>query len=118
LWVSRWPFPEYVDHAWGDSWECSLFRNEGAGLASDLIRSAVAVTAWKWPGGAPTLGMITFVDASKIKRKRDPGRCFIRAGFEKIGETKGGKLVFQLDRSKVPPPEIPLGGNLDLWGTA
>ena len=25
--------------------------------------------------------MITFVDADKVRRKRDPGRCYIKAGF-------------------------------------
>ncbi len=25
--------------------------------------------------------MVSFVDATKVRHKRDPGRCFLRAGF-------------------------------------
>lgn len=44
FWVTSWPFAEYVKHAWPGAWVCSAFRNEGAGLSSDLIRQAVAAT--------------------------------------------------------------------------
>ena len=30
--------------------ECSIFRNEGAGVASDLIRAADALADRRWPG--------------------------------------------------------------------
>lgn len=51
-------------------------------------------TARQWE--APALGMVTFVDAGKVKAKRNPGYCYLRAGFEHVGETKGGLLAFQL----------------------
>lgn len=44
VWVTSWPFAEYVRHAWPGAWMCSAFRNEGAGIASDMIRQAVAAT--------------------------------------------------------------------------
>jgi hypothetical protein len=44
LWVTTWPFAQYVKHAWAGAWTCALFRNEGAGLSSELIVQAVAVT--------------------------------------------------------------------------
>jgi hypothetical protein len=72
----------------------SLFRNEGAGLASDLIRAAVWYTATHWD--PPPLGIVSFVDEDKVRKKRDPGRCYKRAGFEHVGYTKGGLLVFQM----------------------
>lgn len=31
LWVSSWPFAEYVRHAWPGAWVNSLFRREGGG---------------------------------------------------------------------------------------
>lgn len=113
LWVSSWPFAEYVLHRWGGAWLCSAFRNEGAGLSSELIRSAVAHTRWHWPE-IPELGMVTFVDASKVRKKRDPGRCFVRAGFVPDGKTKGGLLAFRLPPDLIPDPRPPLGGQLSL----
>lgn len=109
LWVSLWQRPEYVDHAWKDAWVCSLFRNESAGLSSDLIRQAVAATRFGWPC-VPSQGIVTFVDPDRIRRKRDPGRCFLRAGFESCGTTKGGLLAFQLTPEVMPEAEAPVGG--------
>jgi hypothetical protein len=104
LWVTSWPFAQYVRHAWPGAWVNSLFRNEGAGLSSDLIREAVAVTLSVWPE-PPSLGLITFVDADKTRRKRDPGRCYRRAGFHHVGFTAGGLWAFQLLPSEMPTPQ-------------
>jgi hypothetical protein len=101
LWVSSWPFAEYVRHAWAGAWMCSCFRNEGAGLSSELIREAIAVTRSIW-GDPPPLGMVTFVDADKTRRKRDPGRCYVRAGFKPCGMTKGGLHALMLAPEAMP----------------
>ena len=85
-----------------------MFRNEGAGLSSSLIRSAVAITRARWE--APPLGIVSFVDASKVRRKRDPGRCYIRAGFRLVGETKGGLLAFQMTPAEMPDADCSLEG--------
>jgi len=90
-----------------------LFRNEGKDRSSELIREAVAATRSIWPD-VPVLGMVTFVDASKVRHKRDPGRCFLRAGFLRAGETKGGLLAFQLPPQNMPPPSPPLLETLPL----
>lgn len=109
LWVTSWPFAEYVRHAWPGTWINSCFRREGGDhLASDLIRAAVAATRWKWPD-APELGMVTFVDADRVRHKRDPGRCYRHAGFRLVGETKGGLLAWQLLPEDMPEPEPPIG---------
>lgn len=71
-------------------------------LSSDLIKAAVAATIVVWE--PPDLGMVTFVNAAKVRRKRDPGRCFRRAGFLPVGETKGGLLAFQLLPGVMPEP--------------
>ena len=102
VWVTSWPFAEFTKHAWAGAWVNSLFRNEGAGLSSDLIREAVSITRGVWD--APALGMVTFVDARKVKRKRDPGRCYVKAGFRRVGETKGGLVALQLLPAEMPPP--------------
>jgi hypothetical protein len=106
LWVTSWPLAEYVKHAWAGAWVCSCFRNEGTALSSDLIRSAVAVTRWRWPDNP--LGMVTFVDPAKVRRKRDPGRCFLRAGFRPAGRTvDAGLLAFVLELADMPDPTAP-----------
>lgn len=101
LWTSSWPFAEFVKHAWPGAWVNSLFRNEGAGLSSELIREAVAATRAIWPA-IPDLGMVSFVDASKTRHKRDPGRCYRKAGFKHVGFTKGGLHVFQMLGAEMP----------------
>ncbi len=109
-WVTSWPFPEWVKHAWPGAWICSAFRNEGGtGLSSDLVRQAIAATRWTWPD-VPELGMVTFVDASKVRHKRDPGRCFLRAGFISATPrtTKGGLIALQMLPEAMPEPEPPL----------
>ena len=44
FWVTSYPFAQYVRHAWAGAWICSAVRNEGAGVASEMIRDAVAAT--------------------------------------------------------------------------
>ena len=66
VWGTSWPFAEYVKHAWAGAWVCSIFRNEGAGRASEMIVEAVSATR-AFFGDPPPLGMITFVDRRKVK---------------------------------------------------
>jgi hypothetical protein len=94
LWVTSYPFAQFVRHAWAGAMVCSLFRNESQHLSSELIREAVAATRAVWE--PPPLGMVTFVDASKTRRKRDPGRCYVKAGWKRVGFTKGGLIALQL----------------------
>ena len=104
VWVTSWPFAEYVKHRWAGAWVCCMFRNEGPVLSSLLITEAVAATRAVWLA-APELGIVTFVDAGKVRHKRDPGRCFRKAGFVPCGETAGGLVALQLLPDAMPPPE-------------
>lgn len=118
LWVSSWPYAQYVKHAWAGAWVCSLFRNEGHTLSSALIREALAATRWVW-GDPPALGMITFVDTKHTKPKRDPGYCYIKAGFAPVGMTKVNKLVaLQIAPDGIPEAAPPLGAQLSLMEVA
>ena len=111
LWVTSWPFAQYVKHAWPGAWINSCFRKQGgAQIASDMIRDAIAATRWHWRE-IPELGMITFVDADKIRKKAscDVGRCYQEAGFHHCGFTKAGLYAFQLLPEDMPSPEPPLG---------
>lgn len=101
FWVTSWPFAQYVKHAWAGAWVCSAFRNESQNLSSELIREALAATIAVY-GTPPDLGMITFVDTTKTRKKRDPGRCFLRAGFKNVGMTKGGLVALQVRPVDMP----------------
>lgn len=114
FWVTSWPFAEYVKHAWAGAWVCSAFRNErpDAYLSSALITEALAATCFYWR--PPALGMITFVDRDKTRRKRDPGRCYRKAGFREVGETQGGLVALQLLPEQMPEAYAPMGQTLEL----
>lgn len=112
VWVTSWPFAEYVRHAWAGAWVNSLFRNEGDYLSSDLITQAIAATRWYWT--PPKLGLITFVDASKV-RSTNPGYCYKRAGFVRVGMTAGGLIALQMKPEDMPEAEPPIGAQLALF---
>lgn len=117
LWVTSWPFAEYVRHAWAGAWVNSLFRNESDRLSSDLICEAVAHTLAHY-GDAPPLGMVTFVDADKTRAKRDPGYCYRMAGFRHVGFTKGGLWAFQMLPGEMPDPVLASSRQGTLEGVA
>lgn len=115
LWASHWPYAKYVNRKdYKAAWICSIFRNESSRLSSDLIRQAIAATRWKW-GEPPADGMITFVDVGKVRRKRDPGRCFRRVGFKPAGETLSGLLILRLAPQDMPAAALPEAAQLRLW---
>lgn len=112
LWVTSYPFAEYVLHAWAGAWVNSLFRNEGFDLSSDLIRDAISATRWKWQ--APALGMITFVDPKKVPPTRVRGKdlwgyCYLKAGFTHVGFTKAGLWAWQMLPADMPEPRAATG---------
>lgn len=108
VWVTSWPFGEYVKHRWPGAWVNSLFRKEVAGRASAYILDAIAATRAIWPD-VPERGIVTFVDAGKVLHRRDPGRCYLKSGFQRDGETKGGLLAFRLPPERMPDAEQPIG---------
>lgn len=124
VWGTSTPFAQFVKHAWAGAWMCSIFRNEGAGIASELIRDAIAATR-AVAGDPPQLGMITFIDRKKVKPttvrgKQIWGWTYRKAGFEEVGETKGGLIALQLRPSEMPEPTSPHGhqGTFYLRGAA
>lgn len=105
LWASA--APRFVDReVLPLAWVCTIFRNEGGQLASELIKQAVATTRYEW-GEPPADGMVTFVDVSKVKPKKTPGYCYVRAGFREAGHTKSGHLVLHLRAEDFPAPMRP-----------
>lgn len=80
LWITHYPRPDLAMDGI-DALRCSSFRNEGAGLSSELIVEAMVVTARAWPELDPPGGWLTFVDRSKVLAGGEPGYCFVRAGW-------------------------------------
>lgn len=94
-------------HAWPGAWMNCIFRNESPHLSSSLIEEAVAMTRGFF-GEPPAHGLITFVDSKKTHRKRDPGRCYVKAGFKRVGVTKdAGLIVLQMLPEDMPRPMEP-----------
>jgi hypothetical protein len=117
LWISSHPYAVYTKHEWAGAWVNSLFRNERPerDLSSELILEAIAATRAHW-GDAPPLGIVTFVDRTKVKSS-NPGYCYKRAGFRHVGETKVDKLLaFQLLPDEMPPA-VPAHGSQLRWDT-
>jgi hypothetical protein len=118
LWITSWPFAQYVRHAWAGAWVCSAFRNEGAGRASDLICSAVAATRQHY-GEPPELGMVSFINRKHVKPTMVHGVSvwgwtWFKAGFRCIGETQGGLLAIGILPQNMPKPEPAHGSTLKL----
>ncbi len=119
LWVTSWPFAEYVKHAWAGAWECSLFRSEGDAVASELISEAVAATRAVY-GDPPSLGFITFINPTKVRPivvRGLPtyGYSWIKAGWKYVGVTGEGKLAFQLVPERMSAPSPPAGFSVPMF---
>ena len=71
-----------------DDINCAIFRNEGAGLSSDLIRAAMALAWARWPATR----LYTYVNPRRVT-SRNPGYCFLRAGWRRCGVTVTRRLL-------------------------
>jgi hypothetical protein len=100
VWVSWRPKPGIKRMDGLDAIECTLFRNEGESLSSDLIQEAVALTvdAWGWPPD----GLLTYIDASAIQ-SRNPGYCFKQAGWALDKTYRGKKGLLRLRMLEAVP---------------
>lgn len=81
-----------MDPRGGLRWRCSIFRRIHGPVASTLIREATERTYSYWRihyGGVPAVPLQTEVDPRKTRHKRDPGRCFRKAGWRVIGKRRG-----------------------------
>lgn len=79
-WLSQW-----TDHPDDGllALRCAFFRNEGAGLSSELIVAAMRLTEAIWPPEEfavyPADGWVTWIEPAKIESP-NPGYCFKVAG--------------------------------------
>ena len=69
---------------------CSVFRNEGPYLSSELILEAEELAWNKWPDER----LYTYVNPKSI-RSINPGYCFKMAGWVQCGITRGGLVILE-----------------------
>lgn len=72
-------------------YNCAIFRNEGITLSSVLIREATEIVYERWGRSR----CWTLINPSKI-RSSNPGCCFIKAGWNRCGVSKTGKVILSL----------------------
>lgn len=89
-----WMFPDETLRMDGQvGYNCAMFRNESERRSSEIILEAEGMAVNKWGPNR----MYTYVDASKI-RSRNPGCCFLKAGWVRVGLSKGGKVLLEKSR--------------------
>lgn len=71
---------------------CAVFRNEAPTKykSSELISQADAIADLIWPG----VRHYTYVNAERVA-SRNPGFCFLAAGWRRCGRTQGGLIVLE-----------------------
>ena len=88
---------KFIDDSGQQGINCSVFRNEGKIESSTLIKEAVKLARRRWPGER----LYTYVNPRKIK-STNPGCCFLAAGWNKCGMTKGGLIILELTSDREP----------------
>lgn len=92
-----WGAIENLDPVGQLRWRVSVFRNEGPILSSVLVREATELTRTWWAvhyRGEPGVPLQTEVDPKRTRAKRDPGRCFRRAGWRHV-DTRRGLVILE-----------------------
>jgi hypothetical protein len=85
-----WMYPDPAMRMDGQvGYNNAIFRNESSRLASEIILEAEELAFAKWGPNR----LYTYIDAAKL-RGTNPGFCFLKAGWSKVGMSKGGKLLF------------------------
>ena len=90
---------KFIDDSGQKGVNCAAFRNESSRLSSDLIRQADKIADVLWPN----CRHYTFVNTKKVI-SRNPGFCFIAAGWTRCGWTKSGLMV--LERLTIPTSKV------------
>jgi hypothetical protein len=81
-----------------DGINCAVFRNEGKLLSSELVRQGDLIADHCWPGERH----YTYVREEAV-RSKNPGYCFLAAGWRRCGYTKGGLLILERPRPFLTP---------------
>lgn len=90
---------KFIDDSGQQGINCAVFRNESPHQSSCLIQQADQIADCLWPDSRH----YTYVDTEKV-RSRNPGYCFLVAGWRRCGWTKSGLLIL----ARVAPQSLPL----------
>lgn len=71
-----------------DGWTCTIFRNTGPDLSSELILAAELELVARYDVGPS--GLLTYVWDKKVA-SANPGYCFKMAGWRSIGRSADGR---------------------------
>lgn len=85
-----WVWKKFNDSSGQSGICCSIFRNESTILSSDLVREADAIADFCWLSARH----YTYVRAEAVK-SRNPGWCYLCAGWKRCGYTKGGLHILE-----------------------
>jgi hypothetical protein len=85
-----WAWRKFHDDSGQQGVNCAVFRNESVHRSSLLISQADAIADCLWPGSRH----YTYVDAARVTSK-NPGFCFLKAGWRRCGRTGSGKLIME-----------------------
>lgn len=93
-----WGVNENLDANGVMRWRCTIFRNESRVLSSTLIKEATARTIEYWVRRfkkLPDQPLTTEVNSERVRPKRDPGYCFLMAGWVHHATTQRGLTVLR-----------------------
>lgn len=85
-----WAWRSFKDDTGQEGINCAIFRNESNTQSSRLIREADAIADFLWPHQRH----YTYVDPEEVE-SRNPGYCFIVAGWKRCGKTKRALLILE-----------------------
>jgi hypothetical protein len=80
------------NYFWMNGIWCSVFRNEGDYVSSQMVLEAEEWAWWKWPGET----LRTFIDPASVV-SLNPGYCFKKAGWQRRRDmiTKRGLHILE-----------------------
>jgi hypothetical protein len=81
---------KFTDDSGQQGVNCAIFRNESEHLSSLLIRQADAIADAVWTDRRH----YTYVRREAV-RSSNPGFCFLKAGWQRCGMTKGGLMILE-----------------------
>lgn len=91
-----------------DGWTCTIFRNEGAVLSSDLILAAEQALMGSGYSIGPD-GLLTYVWDARV-RSSNPGYCFKKAGWKAVGRSADDRKTLLQKRVFFEPAQADLFG--------
>ena len=85
-----WAWRKFIDDSGQEGINCAIFRNESTHRSSTLVYQADQIADCLWPNSRH----YTYVNPQKVASK-NPGFCFISAGWKRCGKTKGGLMILE-----------------------